>query len=128
MIFGLLSLLALFGVGHNLHRGIYLVIFTVILSPVACWLAISAMRRARRDGTLRPRGAIAGMIFGVLGTLFGIALLALFTLASRQVANYARCLDRAQTPSAQQACTSQFEQSFGSGLGPAGAGLRQVSR
>jgi len=122
MIFGMLSLLALFGVGHNLHRGIYLVIFTVVIGPVACWLAISAMRRARRDGTWRPRGAIAGTLFGALATLIGIAMLALFTLASRQVSNYARCLDRAQTPSAQQACTSQFERSFDAGLGQPGAG------
>lgn len=122
MIFGLLSLLALFGVGQNLHRGIYLVIFTVVIGPAACWLALSAMRKARRDGTWRPRGAIAGLIFGLLGAVLGIALLALFTLAAQQVSDYSNCLDRAQTPSAQQACNVQFERSLESGLGTAGAG------
>jgi hypothetical protein len=122
LIFGLLSLLALLGVGYNLHRGIYLVIFALVVGPLACWLAISAMRRAHRDGTWRPRGAIAGVIFGVLATVLGLGMLALFTLAARQVSQYSQCLSQAQTTSAQQACTSQFERSFNAGFGPAGGG------
>jgi hypothetical protein len=118
----MLSLLALLGIGYNLHRGIYLVIFTLVVGPLACWLAISAMRRAHRDGTRRPRGAIAGVIFGVLATVLGLGMLALFTLAAKQVSQYSRCLSQAQTTSAQHECTSQFERSFTTGLGQSGTG------
>jgi predicted PurR-regulated permease PerM len=118
----MLSLLALLGVGYNIHRGIYLVIFTLVIAPVACWLAITAMRRARRDGTSRPRGAIAGTIFSVLAIVFGIGMLALFTLAAKQVSQYSQCLGQAQTLSAQHACTSQFERSFRARLGQTGQG------
>jgi hypothetical protein len=122
LIFGMLSLLALLGVGYNIHRGIYLIIFTVVIGPVACWLAITATRRAHRDGTWRPRGAIAGLIFGVLGTVLGLGMLALFTLAAKQVSQYSQCLGQAQTLSAQHACTAQFERSLEAGLGRTGAG------
>ncbi len=118
----MLSLLSLLGVGYNIHRGIYLVIFTLVIGPAGCWLTITAMRRSHRDGTLRPRGAIAGTIFGVIATVLGLGMLALFTLAAKQVSQYSHCLDRAQTLSAQHVCTSQFERSFGTGFGPVGAG------
>jgi uncharacterized membrane protein len=119
----MLSLLSLLGVGYNIHRGIYLVIFTLVIGPTGGWLAITAMRRSHRDGTLRPRGAVAGAIFGIIATVLGVGMLALFTLAAKQVSQYAQCMDRAQTLSAQHVCTSQFERSFGAGLGPVGAGL-----
>jgi hypothetical protein len=48
-------------------------------------------------------------------------MLALFTLDAKQVSQYSRCLDQAQTISAQHACTSHFERSVEAGLGPADA-------
>jgi hypothetical protein len=123
LIFGMLSLLSLLGVGYNIHRGIYLVIFTLVIGPAGCWLAISAMRRSHRDGTLRPRGAVAGAIFGIIAVVLGLGMLALFTLAGKQVTQYSQCLDRAQTLSEQHVCTIEFQRSFGAGLGPIGAGL-----
>jgi hypothetical protein len=49
-------------------------------------------------------------------------MLALFTLAAKQVSQYSQCLGQAQTISAQHACTTQFERSFEAGLGQTGAG------
>ena len=110
-------MLALFGVTTNIHRGIYLVIFTLLIGPAACWLGITALRKARRDGTLRPRGAIAGIIFGSLATVLGLSYLVAFALFSSQLTQYSRCLDQTQTTAGEQACTSQFYRSVDGGIG-----------
>ncbi len=96
-------------------------IFSLVIGPAACWLGISAMRKARRTGTRRPRGAIAGTIFGTLAALLAVAYLATFALFATQFHAYSRCLADAQTLSAQQACTRQFYKSVDGGLG-AGSG------
>ncbi len=120
-MFGLLALLALFGVGANLQRGIYLVIFSVIIGPAACLLGITAMRSARKETTMRPRGAIAGTIFGSLAAVLSLFFLVMFALFSAQLTQYSRCLDLTQTATAQQACTTQFYRSIDSKIG-AGSG------
>ena len=74
--------------------------------------ALAALRRARRDGAFRPRGAIGAVIIGTLSTIFAVMTLAAFTLFSAQLSAYSRCLDRAQTPSAQQACLTQLQHSI----------------
>jgi len=99
------------------HRGVYLVIFSLVTGPAACVLAITAMRKARRGGTMRPRGAIAGTIFGALASLLSLLFLVTLALYSSQLSTYSRCLTDAQTLSAQQACNSQFRQSVLGGLG-----------
>ena len=105
-------MVALLGAAGNIHRGIYLVIFTLIAGPGACVLGITAMRRARRSGTWRPRGAIGATIIGTLSTILGILTLAAFTLFSQQLSAYSQCLSQAQTTSAQQACLSQLQRSI----------------
>ncbi len=121
LVFGLLALLGLFGVGGNLHRGIYLVIFSVVIGPAACWLCIGAMRKARKSATMRPRGAIAGTIFGSLASMLALFFLLTFALFASQLTQYSRCLATAQTLSAQQSCSSQFYKAvdgkIGSGTG-----------
>jgi hypothetical protein len=120
LIFGLLSLLALLGVGYNVHRGIYLVIFSLIIGSTACVLGITAIWRARRAGARRPRGAIAATIFGALATVLSVILLIGLTVFSRQFADYSRCMQVAQTAAAQHACTNQFYKSVDQGLPGAG--------
>ncbi len=120
LIFGLLAMLALLGVGANLQRGVYLVIFSVIIGPAACVLGATAMRRARKDATMRPRGAVAGIVLGALAGVLSLCLLAMFALFSAQLNAYGRCLNLAQSPAAQRACTTQFYQSVNGRLGGSG--------
>jgi hypothetical protein len=117
LIFGAISLFALLATGTNYHRGIYLVIFALAVGASACWLGVSAMRKAKRAGTMRPRGAIAGTVFGGLGILFSVILLSLLAAFWNQFSVYSQCLGTAQTSSAQQACYSQFTHSIYGQLG-----------
>jgi predicted PurR-regulated permease PerM len=120
LILGAISLLALLATGTNYRRGIYLVIFALVVGAAACWLGVSAMRQARRARTMRPRGAIAATIFGGLGILFSAILLSLLAAFWSQFSSYSQCLGAAQTPSAQQACYNQFTRSVYSQLGEIG--------
>jgi predicted PurR-regulated permease PerM len=113
LILGVLSVLALLGVGSNFHRGIYLVFFALAVGIGACWLAVTAMRRARHSVSIRPRGAVAGMVLGVIGSLLSILLLIAFAAFWHQLTSFSQCLNEANTPSAQQACVSQLHRSVG---------------
>jgi uncharacterized membrane protein len=108
-----LSVLALLGVGSNFHRGIYLVIFALVVGIGACWFGITAMRRARRSVSMRPRGAVAGTVLGVIGALLSIILLLALVAFWRQLTSFSQCLNEANTPSAQQACLTQLHRSVG---------------
>jgi predicted PurR-regulated permease PerM len=111
LILGVLSLLSLVGVGTNFHRGIYLVIFSLAVGISACWFGITAMRRSRLAVTMRPRGAVAGVVLGVIGALLSVVLLVFFAAFWQQLNTYSQCLNQAQTPSAQQACADQLTKS-----------------
>jgi predicted PurR-regulated permease PerM len=113
LILGVLSLLALLGVGSNFHRGIYLVIFAFVVGISACWFGITAMRKARLSVTMRPRGAVAGIVLGIIGALLSAVLLIAFAAFWQQLNSFSQCLNQANTPSAQQACISQLHRSVG---------------
>jgi predicted PurR-regulated permease PerM len=113
LILGVLSLLALVGVGSNFHRGIYLVIFGLLVGITACWFGITAMRRARLSVTMRPRGAVAGIVLGVIGALLSAVLLIAFAAFWQQLNSFSQCLNQANTPSAQQTCVNQLHHSVG---------------
>jgi len=120
LIFGLLALFAVLGAAANLQRGVYLAIFSVVIGPAACLLGITALRRARKDATLRPRGAIAGTILGSMAGVLGLSTLMMFLLFPAQLTQYNRCLTLAQTPAARQACITQFYRSVTGRPGGAG--------
>ena len=122
LVFALLGVVALLGAVGNVHRGIYLVIFSLIAGPAACVLGITAMRRARRAGAWRPRGAIGATIIGGLSTILATVTLAAFTLFSQQLSAYSQCLSLAQTPSAQQACLTQFQHAIDHRIQQTGSG------
>jgi hypothetical protein len=113
LILGVLSVLALLGVGSNFHRGIYLVIFALAVGISASWFGITAMRRARLSVTMRPRGAVAGIVLGVIGALLSVVLLIAFAAFWQQLNSFSQCLNQANTPSAQQACVNQLHRSVG---------------
>jgi uncharacterized membrane protein YeaQ/YmgE (transglycosylase-associated protein family) len=111
VLLGVLSLLALLGVGSNFHRGIYLVIFSFLVGLSAVWFGVTATRRARASVTMRPRGAVAGTVLGIIGAVLGAVLLIAFAAFWPQLNTFSRCLDAANTPSAQQACLDQLHRS-----------------
>ena len=113
LILGLLSLLSLLAIGSlfNFHRSLYLVIFALAVGISACWIGITAMRRSRLAATMRPRGAIAGIVLGAIGALLSAFVLVFFAAFWQQLNTYSQCLSQAQTPSAQQACANQWDRS-----------------
>jgi hypothetical protein len=108
---GVLSLLGL-SLAGGLRRAVYVIIVTFLIGALAAWLGGSAMARARRGGTARPRGALAGTILGCLGLAFSAVMLIAFALIWKELSAYANCLSGANTLSAQQACQRQFSQSL----------------
>jgi hypothetical protein len=111
LILGVLSLLSLLGIGTNYHRGIYLVIFAVLVGITACWFGVTALRKARASGTMRPRWGLFGTVLGAVGTLFGILVLMFFAAFWTELNTYSQCVSSANTPSAQQACMDQLRHS-----------------
>jgi hypothetical protein len=108
---GILSLLSLLGIGSNFHRGIYLVAFSLLVGLSACWFGVTAMRKARHSVTMRPRGAVAGTVLGVIGALLSTILLIALAAFWPQLTTFSQCLSAANTPSAQQACLNQLHRS-----------------
>ena len=123
LFLAVLSVIALLGVGSNFdfHRGIYLVIFALAVGLAACWLGVTAMRRARLAASMRPRGAVLGTVFGAIGALLSALLLIILAVFWSQLTTYSRCLGTANTLAARQACLNQLNHSLNneiSGLGP----------
>lgn len=109
----MLSLLALFAVGSNFRRGVYLVIFALVLGVCACWMGVTAMQRARRAGSLRPASSIAGTVLGIVGAALSALMLIFFAAFWPQLTSFSQCLNSANTVSAQQACMNQLHRSVG---------------
>jgi Na+/proline symporter len=105
-IFGLLGLIALSAANQAGHAS-YLVGFALIIGAAGCVLGISAVVRARRDETIRPRGSVAGIIMGAVCVV--LSLLAFVGIIfARQLTSYESCMNNATTNAAQQACTQQL--------------------
>jgi hypothetical protein len=119
--FGLLSVLALAAIGTNIRRDVYLVVFDLLVGVSACWLGLTAMRSARRSGSLRPAGSVAGIVLGVIGSALSALMLVFLATFWSQLISYSQCLASASTLTAQQACSNQLQRSVGvTGLGPGG--------
>jgi multisubunit Na+/H+ antiporter MnhB subunit len=101
-----LSLLAMMLIG-NLQRAAVVAAVALAVAVIALVLAISALSGAKRAGTRRPRGALVGVILGVIGLLFsGFALLG-FLIFGAQLDQYSKCMNAANTVAEQQACQNQ---------------------
>jgi len=109
LFLALLSLLGLLGL-TNFQRGRYIVGFALVVGVLAVWFAVTAIIRARRRGTARPRASVTATVIGAIGVLLSGLLLAGFAMFGPQVTHYSQCLSGANTISAQQSCQHQFIQ------------------
>jgi hypothetical protein len=113
LILGVVSVLALLGVGSNVNRSIYLVIFALAVGIGACWFGLTAIRKARRSVSMRPRGAVAGIVLGVIGALLSVVVLLYIAASWSELMSYSHCMSEANTLSAQQACANEYHQPMG---------------
>jgi hypothetical protein len=113
LVFGGVSLIALFGLSADLRKGVYVLGFSALVGLAACVIGITALVKARKTGSYRPRGAIGGIVLGAFGMLISIPLLLTYLVFPTQFTNYVNCLSQAQNPSQQNACMSKFSKSIG---------------
>jgi multisubunit Na+/H+ antiporter MnhB subunit len=112
----ILSLLAM-ALIPNLQRAAVVAAVALTVAVIALVLAISALSGAKRAGTRRPRGALVGVVLGVIGLLFsGFALLG-FLIFGAQLDQYVTCMNAANTVAEQQACQTQLSNSITSRIG-----------
>ena len=117
MAMGALSLLGLF-LASGLRHAVYVIAGTLVIGAVAAWLGGTARSQARRAGTGRPRGAVAGMVLGLLGLAFSGLALFVFAVFWNQLSTYWNCTSGANTLTAQQACQHQLSQTISNEFGP----------
>lgn len=123
MALGVLSLLGLF-LASGLRHAIYVVAGTLAIGALAAWLGSTAMSRARRGRSGRPRGAVAGVILGLLGLAFSGLTLIVFALFWNQLSAYWNCSSAANTLTAQRACQHQLSQTISKDFGSFGPARR----
>ena len=116
MALGLLSLLALFLASGQRHS-VYVVIATLVIGALAAWLGSTAVSQARKSRTGRPRGAVAGIVLGLLGLAFSGLMLIVFALFWNQLSAYWNCSGAANTLTAQQACQHQLSRTISNDFG-----------
>lgn len=108
-----LSLLALMLIGSP-QRARYVVAVALAVAVTALLLGLRTMSAARRAGTSRPRGALAGVILGVIGLLFSGSALLLFLVFQTQIDQYVSCMNNTSTAAGQQTCQHQLSTSISS--------------
>jgi len=107
LLLALLSLAGLFSLNY-LQRGIYLVAYALLAGLMAMWLAVTALARARRGRTTRPRGSIIATVIAGVGIILSVIMLIAFAVFGKQLTSYGRCLSLASTSADRQACQTQF--------------------
>lgn len=108
LVFGAVGLVALLGLGTDLKKGVYLLIFSAAVGLAGCVIGITAVVKARKTGSYRPRGAVGGIILGALAALISLPILVTYLAFPTQVNNYVNCLSQAQTSQAEHACMTRF--------------------
>jgi hypothetical protein len=108
LVFGLLALIGLLGLGSDLRKGVWALIFSGAVGLAACVIGITALAKARRTGAYRPRGAVGGIVLGALAALLSVPLLIFYLMFPRQLENYVTCARQAQTSAQFQACAKEL--------------------
>ena len=116
-----LALVALFGLSGDLHRGVYLLIFSAVVGLGSCVIGMTAMLKARKTGCYRPRFAVAGIVLGALAAVLSIPIIATYLAFPRQVDNYINCLNQSRSSDSEQSCMDKFYKSIHLGA-PGAAG------
>lgn len=119
LMLAIISLFAMMMIG-NVRRGVYVVAVALVIAAVALWLSVSAMSRARRGGSGRPRAAVLATVLGAVGLAFSALILAGFAMFWPQLTQYSNCMSGANTVAAQQACQQQLDNSVGNQVGVLG--------
>ena len=122
LIVALLSLAGLLAFNIEAERAVLLVVYSLLAGATALWLALTAMRRARRSRTARPHGSVAATVIAGIGIGLAAAMLLAFGLFGRQLSDYGRCLSGANTITASQSCYSQFAHALDHQIGLTGHG------
>ncbi len=107
----MLALIGLLGLGTDLRKGIWALIFSATVGLAACVIGITAVAKARRTGAYRPRGAIGGIVLGALAALLSVPLLIFYLMFPRQLEDYVTCASQAQTSAQFQACINVLTRS-----------------
>src|SRR5215475_15946798 len=118
----LLSLAGLLGFNIEAQRAILVVIYSLLAGATALWLAVTAMRRARRSRTARPRGSVAAAVIAGVGIGLAAVMLMAFSLFGQQLSDYGRCLSGANTITGSQSCYSRFSHALDREIGLTGHG------
>ena len=116
-----LSLLAMTAIG-NIQRGVYVVAVALAVAIAGLILAFTTMSAARRAGTRRPRGVLAGAVLGVIGAVLCAFVLAGFLIFWTQLHQYANCETAANTTATQTICQNQLNNSVTSEIRDLGGG------
>jgi hypothetical protein len=114
----LFSLFALFGLGANLSRGVYLLLFSTIIGAAASIIGIIAAVKARRAGAYRPHGTAWGIALGAVAVVVSVPILATYLAFPGPMNNYVKCIGQAQTSGQQRACENQFYKQIHMGASP----------
>jgi hypothetical protein len=122
LIVALLSLAGLLGFNIEAQRAVLVVAYSLLAAATALWLALTAMRRARRSRTARPRGSVAATVIAGIGIGLAAAMLLAFGLFGQQLSDYGRCLSGANTIAASQSCYSRFAHTLDHQIGLTGHG------
>ena len=107
LFIALLSLAGLLSLNY-LQRGIYLVAYALLAGLTGLWLAVTALSRARRSRTVKPRGSVAATVIAAAGIVLSVIMMIAFLVLGKELAAYGRCLGAASSSSDQQACENQF--------------------
>jgi hypothetical protein len=103
-------------------RAVLVVIYSLLAGATALWLALTAMRRARRSRTARPHGSVAATVIAGIGIGLAGAMLMAFGLFGRQLSDYGRCLSSGNTITASQSCYDRFSHALDREIGLTGPG------
>ena len=120
----LLSLVGFLGFNIEVRDGILIVIYALLAGATALWLALTAMRRARRSRTARPRGSVAATVIAGIGVGLASAMLVAFGMFGHELSGYGQCMSGANTLAAQQSCYDSFSHALNRELGLLGAASR----
>ena len=108
MFLALLSLIAMLINGH-VQRAPYVFGVALAVALAGLGLAISCFLSAKRAGSRRPRGSVAGLVFSSICVLFSAFALSGYLLFWSQFTQLSNCLNAAgSSTAAQNACQAQF--------------------